>query len=50
MWASDHPHADSKFPNSHKAIEEALGTLSQEDRIKVTATNCARLYGFETAR
>ena len=50
MWASDYPHTDSTFPNSHKAIEKALGALSAEDRRKVTATNCAQLYGFEDAR
>lgn len=49
MWASDYPHTDSTFPNSMEAIEEALGTLSAEDRRKVTATNCARLYGFADA-
>jgi predicted TIM-barrel fold metal-dependent hydrolase len=46
MWASDYPHTDSTFPNSIEAIDEALGSLSDEDRRKVTATNCARLYGF----
>jgi predicted TIM-barrel fold metal-dependent hydrolase len=46
MWASDYPHTDSTFPNSRQAIEEALGTLSEADRRKITATNCARLYGF----
>ena len=46
MWASDYPHTDSTFPNSLDAIEEALGTLSAEERRKVTATNCAQLYGF----
>jgi predicted TIM-barrel fold metal-dependent hydrolase len=50
MWASDYPHTDSTFPNSVKAIEEALGSLSDEDRRKVTSTNCAALYGFETDR
>ncbi|MFN8603828.1 MAG: amidohydrolase family protein [Candidatus Binatia bacterium] len=47
MWASDYPHTDSTFPNSLHAIEEALGTLSSEDRRKITATNCARLYRFD---
>ena len=47
MWASDYPHTDSTFPKSRHAIEEALGTLSTADRRKITATNCARLYGFE---
>jgi predicted TIM-barrel fold metal-dependent hydrolase len=46
MWASDYPHTDSTFPNSLHAIEEALGSLPAEDRRKVTAANCARLYGF----
>lgn len=49
MWASDYPHTDSTFPHSMAAIEEALGTLSAADRRKVTATNCAQLYGFADA-
>jgi len=46
MWASDYPHTDSTFPESRRAVEEALGTLPSDDRRKITATNCARLYGF----
>ena len=46
MWASDYPHTDSTFPNSRHAIEESLGALPDADRRKITATNCARLYGF----
>jgi len=46
MWASDYPHTDSTFPNSLRAIEETLGALRASDRRKITATNCARLYGF----
>jgi len=46
MWASDYPHTDSTFPNSLHAIEESLGALPEADRRKITATNCARLYGF----
>ena len=49
MWASDYPHTDSTFPHSLRAIEEALGALPDADRRKVTATNCARLYGFADA-
>jgi predicted TIM-barrel fold metal-dependent hydrolase len=47
MWASDYPHTDSTFPNSRDAIEETLGSLPAADRRKITAGNCARLYGFE---
>jgi predicted TIM-barrel fold metal-dependent hydrolase len=46
MWASDYPHTDSTFPHSRAVVEESLGVLSEEDRRKITATNCALLYGF----
>ena len=46
MWASDYPHTDSTFPESRRVIDETLADLSVEDRRKVTATNCARLYRF----
>jgi predicted TIM-barrel fold metal-dependent hydrolase len=46
MWASDYPHTDSTFPNSLHAVEETLGSLSEDDLRKITATNCARMYGF----
>ena len=46
MWASDYPHTDSTFPESQRAIGEALGTLSVEDRRKITALNCRKLYRF----
>src|SRR5262249_47824983 len=40
MGASDYPHTDSTFPNSRAAIEESFGTLTADDRRKITATNC----------
>ncbi|HMF84304.1 MAG TPA: amidohydrolase family protein [Acidimicrobiia bacterium] len=46
MWASDYPHTDSTFPYSLQAIDETLGALPEPDRRKITAENCARLYGF----
>jgi predicted TIM-barrel fold metal-dependent hydrolase len=46
MWASDYPHTDSTFPHSLEAIDEVLGALPDTDRRKITAANCARLYGF----
>ena len=46
MWASDYPHTDSTFPESTRAIEETLGALPEADVRKITATNCARMYGF----
>ena len=46
MWASDYPHTDSTFPESRRAVEEALGTLPADERRLITAVNCAELYGF----
>jgi predicted TIM-barrel fold metal-dependent hydrolase len=46
MWASDYPHTDSTFPRSRQAVAASLGSLAEADRSKITATNCARLYGF----
>ena len=47
MWAADFPHTDSTFPESRRSIEETLGMLPEEDRRKITAVNCAKLYGFD---
>jgi hypothetical protein len=46
MWASDYPHPDSTWPDSRKAIEESLGTLSESARRKVTGETCRELYGL----
>jgi predicted TIM-barrel fold metal-dependent hydrolase len=46
MWASDYPHPDSTFPRSRAAIAEAFAGLDAAFVEQVTATNCARLYGF----
>jgi len=46
MWASDYPHPDSTFPHSRDAIAEAFEGLAADVVRKVTADNCARLYGF----
>jgi predicted TIM-barrel fold metal-dependent hydrolase len=48
MWASDYPHTDSTFPHSREAVDKVLGSLPEQDRRRITATNCARLYGFPT--
>jgi predicted TIM-barrel fold metal-dependent hydrolase len=46
MWASDYPHPDSTWPDSHKAVEESLGTLPESLRRKVTGETCRDLYGL----
>jgi uncharacterized protein len=46
MWASDYPHPDSTFPHSREAIAHAFRGLDQSFIERVTAGNCARLYGL----
>jgi predicted TIM-barrel fold metal-dependent hydrolase len=49
MWASDYPHGDSTWPHSRKALAESpLAEHGPEVLHKVTCTNAARVYGFET--
>jgi len=40
------PHPDSTFPHSREAIAHAFRGLERAFVEQVTATNCARLYGF----
>ncbi len=47
MWSSDYPHTDSTWPHSRRSIEHDFAGVSSADRIKMTCTNAARLYGFE---
>ena len=41
------PSPDSTFPESQRSISETLGMLPAEDLRKITALNCAKLYGFD---
>ena len=47
LWASDYPHPDSVWPNSHAAIDRQMGHLSPQTRKALTHDNAARLYGLE---
>ena len=47
MWSSDYPHTDSTWPRSRESIERDFAGVSDADRIKMTCTNAAGLYGFK---
>jgi len=49
MWASDHPHSDSTFPDSQQVLAEQTASLTPETRDDIVWRNCARLYGIEVA-
>jgi predicted TIM-barrel fold metal-dependent hydrolase len=46
MWSSDYPHTDSTWPRSRESIEHDFVGVSEADRLKMTCTNAAKLYGF----
>ena len=46
MWSSDYPHTDSTWPKSRESIEHDFAGVSEADRVKMTCTNAAKLYGF----
>jgi predicted TIM-barrel fold metal-dependent hydrolase len=48
MWGSDFPHPDGIWPDSEEYIGRELGHVSEAVRRKITCSNAARLYGFNT--
>lgn len=49
LWASDYPHPDSIWPNSHKVIQETMGHLPPDVVRKITFANAAKLYKLDIA-
>ncbi len=47
MWSSDYPHTDTTWPRSRQSIARDFEGVSEADRIKMTCTNAAKLYGFK---
>jgi len=47
MWASDHPHSDSTFPDSQKLLAEHTAHLTDQVRDDIVWRNCVGLYGLE---
>jgi predicted TIM-barrel fold metal-dependent hydrolase len=50
MWASDHPHSDSTFPESQAVIAKQTSHLDPSVRDDIIWRNCAKLYGLEVAQ
>jgi predicted TIM-barrel fold metal-dependent hydrolase len=47
MWASDHPHSDSTFPESQRLLAEHTAHLSDDVRDDIVWRNCVDLYGLK---
>ena len=48
LWASDYPHPDSVWPNSHETIKRIMGHLPPEVVRKITHDNAAKLYNIKS--
>jgi predicted TIM-barrel fold metal-dependent hydrolase len=46
MWASDFPHTDSTWPDSHKVVERDFAGVPEDVRQKIVYDNAATLYGI----
>ncbi|MFP8875730.1 MAG: amidohydrolase family protein [Myxococcota bacterium] len=47
MWASDFPHSDSTFPDSHGFIERNFAGVPESVRQRIVYDNAVALYGME---
>ncbi len=46
MWGSDYPHVEGTFPRSREVIERVFEGVPDDERVKILASNAARLYRF----
>lgn len=47
MWSTDYPHHGADWPYSRKVVEEMFYNVSADERRRITAGNCLKLYGIE---
>jgi len=46
LWANDHPHSDSTWPNSQKLLVEQTAHMTDDQRDRVLRRSTAELYGI----
>ncbi len=46
MWASDYPHSDGTYPNTHEIIEQVTEGMTAAQRRAILHDNVANLYGL----
>jgi len=49
MWANDHPHSDSTWPESEAMRERFAAIVDEPTLDRIVRDNCADLYGIATA-
>ena len=46
LWANDHPHSDSTWPNSQDLLVEQTAHMTDEQRGRILRRSTAELYGI----
>ncbi len=46
LWGSDYPHQESTFPRSRQILDEILAECTEEEKAKISGSNCARVYNL----
>jgi predicted TIM-barrel fold metal-dependent hydrolase len=47
IWGNDYPHGESTFPRSQEIVSERFEGVPEEERVRMTQTNTAKLYHFD---
>ncbi len=47
MWSNDYPHQNSTWPNSRQVIDRDMVGVTPENRRKLLASNCVKLYNLK---
>jgi predicted TIM-barrel fold metal-dependent hydrolase len=50
MWGSDYPHDEGTYPFTRESLRVVLSGMGPDDKQKVLAENCAKLYDFDLAK
>jgi predicted TIM-barrel fold metal-dependent hydrolase len=45
-WGSDYPHPESTFPRSQEVLKEMFKNCTEEEIVKMTYSNAARIFGI----
>ena len=47
LWGGDYPHPESTFPKSREILEHILSDCTEEEKVKITGGNAARVYKLD---
>jgi predicted TIM-barrel fold metal-dependent hydrolase len=47
LWGNDYPHGESTFPRSREILDGRFAGVPEDERVRMTLTNTAELYGFD---